>query len=369
MGTPRPPGNGSDRLPVAIPPKLAPPQPTYSDKEIVPSFYEKEVVVDASESPQVLSNGGGRVPFRLRNPPSDPRLAKLDMSAVSRTSSGNSLPASPAEAPRDPSSAFHLRNPALTAAASKFGGPSAYPEMSSPVEKGRSTPPKPVGFSYNPRDLRNAMLNRQAAESAAALSSASAPFSGSETPNQSFAAELPGLSIVRPRPSAETLGRASTTSRASASTAARSIAGEPAKLSPEPVELSAMPSQRKTSNPSTSSHTPTASTAAAPTTPAKPLNSSEPTVRENVIMPVVETRAPMTSHHPPPPPPKDDPSHAPANMTRELSTDNVQDKKLREKLSTDALLLSDATETESKMNLSNGKLGLLGKDKVSVVGD
>lgn len=337
-------------------------------------FYEKEVVVNAPDSQPVtpIDSNGNRAPFRLRNAPSDPRLGKIDTTA---SSASGSVPASPADTYRsDPAGPFIPRNLALAASASRFGGASSpYSEISSPIEKGRGTPPagppKPNGFAYNPRDLRNAMLNRQAAESAAALSSAasasgrSTPPARPETPSQSFAVELPAFSVVRPRPSAETLGRASTASRASESTVARSVvspstnATESSKLAPEPVELSAAPSVRKPVPTSSSSNT-------------TPIPTADPTVRENITHPVVESRKPHVSApslSPPPPPPKDDPSI----LSSTPSSNDV--KSLKEKKSADALSSIFTGDEKKSRLLPKSKFGFSlgggGKDKAPRIGE
>ena len=199
-------------------------------------------------------------------------------------------------------------------------GASPQQEMSNPYEQIRVTPPKPVGFAYNPRDLRNAMLNRAAAENAAAASaslrgdSPAPPSSARSQYYQSSPAfgdpvELPAVelpaSFVQHRPSHETLGRDSTNSRASNNSKPASAAGDTPTFNfnlpdPDPVELSATPSSRKPVPP-TSAPSPSAAT----------LSSSRKdiSVKENITMPVAEQQQQTRNSRPPPPlPPKDDPS-------------------------------------------------------------
>lgn len=302
---------------------------TYSDKEFVMPYVEKEVVFNGPD-PSTPVEGSGNIPFRIRNPVTDPRLGPLNTN-VTASSQASSVPASPAESARTQQSSFQPRNPAfdrLGMASAKFG--SQQPDPSSPIHGGGNTPPKPVGFAYNPRDLRNAMLNRQAAETAAAASSASRagtptstpppegrPITPNYTPAQSFAAvELPAISL-QPKPSREALSPSS----AASPTANGSRAFPPPTSSAgasgttiTPVELSAKRSVRKPNSPlpnlpTTSLPAPIDITSPPPAPPPSTLPpappGADPNVRENITMPVIEPRSP--SSRPPPPPPKDEP--------------------------------------------------------------
>ena len=317
---------------------------TYSDKEFITPYVEKEVVFSGPD-PSTPTDSRN-MPFRIRNPVTDARLGPLDTN-ISTPSQASSVPASPAESARTQQSSFQPRNPAydrLGMANAKFG--SQLPDPSNPLNGGGNTPPKPVGFAYNPRDLRNAMLNRQAAETAAAAAaSSSASRAGTPTPTpppearpitpnfappaQSFAAvELPAVSVLQPRPSRE---GPSPSSAASSTFNGSRATPTPAASSTTfaPVELSAKRSVRKPNSP-LPNLPPTSSpaidiTQPPPTPPPSgqpPLPpGSDPTVRENIIMPVIE------SPRPPPPPPKDDP-----NVPREPASLDLLRKKSQEVL-------------------------------------
>jgi hypothetical protein len=286
----------------------------FSDKEFVMQPAEKEVSMDSYSNPSTPTDGRN-MPFRMRNHPSVNGLNNLT-TVPTNSSQVSSIPTSPAGQYRNP--AFDPRN-----VASRVFGASPQHEMSNPYEQIRVTPPKPVGFAYNPRDLRNAMLNRAAAENAAAASASlrgdsPAPPSSARSqyhhsspafgdPVELPAVELPAFSVQH-RPSHETLGRDSTTSHASDNTKPASAAGDTPTFNfdlpnPDPVELSATPSSRKPIPPTSA---PSASTAAPSTNNRKDLS-----VKENITMPVAEQQQQQqtrNSRPPPPLPPKDDPS-------------------------------------------------------------
>jgi hypothetical protein len=251
----------------------------------------------------------------MRNGPADSRT-RLDTNhlttTATNTSQASSIPPSPAASYGGKAPDFQYRNPAFdprATAARVFGGSPQY-EISNPAEHMRAAaPPKPVGFTYNPRDLRNAMLNRAAAESAAAASAsrgqspAPASAAGHQI-SQPFgnAVELPAAMVMSPvshRPSYETLERGSTASRASDNSKTTSATGATSSgvftdfqlPDPEPVELSADPA----------SHAPPPLAESSPA----PFNRPDLAVRENITMPVVEP--PRTLRPAPPPPPKDVP--------------------------------------------------------------
>jgi hypothetical protein len=172
---------------------------------------EKEVALDSSSSPSTPTDGRN-MPFRMRNGPADPRGARLDTNNLTpiatNTSLASSIPPSPAASYAGKAPDFQYRNPAFdprNVAARVFGGSPQY-EYSNPTDQMRTAaPPKPVGFAYNPRDLRNAMLNRAAAESAAAASASrgQSPAPASAASHQVIhpfggAVELPATSATSP---------------------------------------------------------------------------------------------------------------------------------------------------------------------------
>lgn len=289
----------------------------FSDKEFVMQPAEKEVSMDSVSNPSTPTDGRN-MPFRMRNHPSMNGLNNLT-TVPTNSSQVSSIPTSPAAQYRNP--AFDPRS-----VASRVFGASPQQEMSNPYEQIRVTPPKPVGFAYNPRDLRNAMLNRAAAENAAAASASlrgDSPAPPSSARSQYYssspafgdpvelpAVELPASAVpVGHRPSHETLGRDSTASRASNNSKPASTTGGDAPTfnfnlpDPDPVELSAIPSSRKPAPPTS---VPSSSTAAAP-----PSNRKDVSVKENITMPVPEQQQHQqtrNSRPPPPLPPKDDPA-------------------------------------------------------------
>lgn len=288
----------------------------FSDKEFVMPAAEKEVAFESSSSPSTPTDGRN-MPFRMRNGPADSRT-RLDTNHLTtiatNTSQASSIPPSPAASYGGKAPDFQYRNPAFdprTTAARVFGGSPQY-EISNPADHMRqAAPPKPVGFTYNPRDLRNAMLNRAAAESAAAASASrgQSPAPASAAGHQishawGGAVELPAaavMSSVSHRTSYETLERGSSTSRASDNSKTTSATGATSSAAftdfqlpdPEPVELSADPATRVPPPPARSS-------------PVPPFNRPDLAVRENITMPVVEPRSNLRP--PPPPPPKDESS-------------------------------------------------------------
>jgi acetyl esterase/lipase len=286
----------------------------FSDKEFVMQPAEKEVSLDSGSNPGTPTDGRN-MPFRMRNHPSVTGLNTNGLTTVTTNSSQvSSIPTSPAGQYRNP--AFDPRS-----VASRVFGASPQQETVNPYEQIRVTPPKPVGFAYNPRDLRNAMLNRAAAENAAAASASlrgDSPAPPSSARSQYYqsvpafgdpvelpAVELPASAVqVSHRPSHETLGRDSTNSRASNHSKPASAAGEAPTFNfnlpdPDPVELSATPATRKPVPPPTSA--PSSSTAAR----------KDPSMKENITLPVAEQQQHQqtrNSRPPPPLPPKDDPS-------------------------------------------------------------
>lgn len=287
----------------------------FSDKEFVMPAAEKEVAVDSSSSPSTPTDGRN-MPFRMRNVPSDPRLGRLDTNHLTtvntNTSMASSIPPSPATSYGGKAPDSQYRNPAFDprgVAARVFGGSPQY-EVSNPSDQMYAAPPpKPVGFAYNPRDLRNAMLNRAAAENAAAASASRgqspAPSSAARQISHPFgnAVELPAAAVMGPvshRPSHETLGRGSTASRTSDNSKSTSVTGASSSMldfqlpDPKPVELSATPSSRRPLSPAANNGS-----------PVQPFNRPDLAVRENITMPVVE---PPRVTRPPPPPPKDLPN-------------------------------------------------------------
>ncbi|KAM0707059.1 hypothetical protein Q7P35_006390 [Cladosporium inversicolor] len=293
----------------------------FSDKEFVTPAAEKEVALESSSSPSTPTDGRN-MPFRMRNGPADSRV-RLEMNHLTpiatNASQASSIPPSPAASYAGKAPDFQYRNPAFdprATAARVFGGGSPQYENLNPADQIRPVaPPKPVGFTYNPRDLRNAMLNRAAAERASA-SRGHSPAPTSAASHQTIhpfggAVELPATSVMSPishRPSHETLGRGSTTSptasrtsdnsrtTTTSATGASSTAFTDFQLpDPEPVELSADPATRAPPPPPSR------------TSPVPPFNRPDLAVRENITMPVVEP--PRNSKQPPPPPPpKDEPS-------------------------------------------------------------
>lgn len=290
----------------------------FSDKEMVMPTFEKEVTTNTS-NPGTPTDGPN-MPFRMRNAPNDPRAGASRLEAnnslttvPTNTSVASSIPASPSASYRGKAPDFHHRNPVFdprAVAARVFGGGSQS-DVSTPAsdQMRAPAPPKPVGFAYNPRDLRNAMLNRAAAENAAASASrgnSPAPASPAlSQPSQPFggAVELPAAAVMH-SPSRETLGRDSTTSRTSdnsRSTPTTNANTTTAPFSdfklpdPKPVELADTPSSRRPMSPPSSSNPSSGSFG----------NRPDLAVRENITMPVVET--PRNSHPPPPVPPKDEP--------------------------------------------------------------
>jgi acetyl esterase/lipase len=289
----------------------------FSDKEFVMQPAEKEVSMDSASNPSTPTDGRN-MPFRMRNHPSVNGLNTNGLTTVTTNSSQvSSIPASPAGGQyRNP--AFDPRN-----VASRVFGASPQHEMSNPYEQIRVTPPKPMGFAYNPRDLRNAMLNRAAAENAAAASASirgDSPAPPSSARSQYYqsspafgdpvelpAIELPASAVqVSHRPSHETLGRESMNSRASnhpTPASATATTGDTPSFNfnlpdPDPVELSAVPASRKPA--------PTASAPSSSTAARKDLS-----VKENITLPVPEQQQQQqrpNSRPPPPLPPKDDPS-------------------------------------------------------------
>lgn len=300
----------------------------FSDKEIVMPTFEKEVAFDSS-NPSTPTDGKN-MPFRMRNTPADSRAGppQLDTNSLTtiptNVSQASSIPASPSASYRGKAPDAHYRNPAFDprgVAARVFGG-SPHSEASKPTDNMYPAgPPKPVGFAYNPRDLRNAMLNRAAAENAAASNSrnnspapaSAATYSGQISHPFGGAVELPAAAVPH-KPSYETLSRDSTTSRTSEGSKSTNATGTFTDFKlpdPKPVELSATPSTRKPLSPSTSqSH-----------------KSPELAVRENITMPVVE---PPRASRPPPPPPKDEPKspvRSPPVPAKEFFENNGKQRK------------------------------------------
>lgn len=307
----------------------------FSDKEFVMPAAEKEVALESSSSPSTPTDGRN-MPFRMRNAPNDSRT-RLDTNHLTtiatNTSQASSIPPSPAASYGGKAPDFQYRNPAFdprTTAARVFGGGPQY-ENPNPNDYIRTAaPPKPVGFTYNPRDLRNAMLNRAAAESAAAASASrgQSPAPASAMSHHTVhpfgnAVELPAaavMSSVSHRPSYETFERGSTASRASDNSKATSATGAGSSSTftdfqlpdPEPVELSATPAARKPLPPANAS-------------PVPPFNRPDLAVRENITMPVVEP--PRSSRPPPPPPPpKDEPSTEARSPRHKQSADHIAQK-------------------------------------------
>jgi hypothetical protein len=235
----------------------------FSDKEFVMQPAEKEVSMDSASNPSTPTDGRN-MPFRMRNHPSVNGLNTNGLTTVTTNSSQvSSIPTSPANQYRNP--AFDPRS-----VASRVFGASPQHEMSNPYEQIRVTPPKPVGFAYNPRDLRNAMLNRAAAENAAAASASlrgdsPAPPSSARShyyqsspafgdPVELPAFELPASTVqVSHRPSHETLGRDSTNSRASNHPAPASASATNAYFQLQPPRPRPRRAIRRTCLPETSS--------------------------------------------------------------------------------------------------------------------
>lgn len=284
----------------------------FSDKEFVMPAAEKEVALDSSSNPGTPTEGRN-MPFRMRNGPADPRAARLDTNNLTtiatNTSQASSIPPSPAASYQGKGPDYQYRNPAFDprGVAARVFGTSPQSEASNSSDQIRvAAPPKPVGFAYNPRDLRNAMLNRAAAENAAAASArGESPLPASPAPSQPShpfggAVELPAAAVMAPvshRPSHETLGHASTTSRTSDTSKATSAATDFTDFKlpdPKPVELSATPSSRRPLSP-----------LATESSAVPAFNRQDLAVRENITMPVAEQ--PRNSRPPPPPPPKDEP--------------------------------------------------------------
>lgn len=292
----------------------------FSDKEFVMPAAEKEVALQSSSSPSTPTDGPN-MPFRMRNVPNDSRV-RLEMNHLTpiatNASQASSIPPSPAASYAGKAPDFQYRNPAFdprATAARVFGSPQ-YDNSNSVDQIRQAAPSKPVGFTYNPRDLRNAMLNRAAAERASA-SRGHSPAPASAQSHQVIhpfggAVELPATAVMSPmshRASHETLGRGSTasptasrtsdnsrttTTTTSATGASSTTAFTDFQLpDPEPVELSADPATRAPPPPP-----PTR------TSPVPPFNRPDLAVRENITMPVVEP--PRNSKQPPPPPPKDE---------------------------------------------------------------
>lgn len=297
----------------------------FSDKEFVMPAAEKEVTLDSGSSPSTPTDGRN-MPFRMRNHPSVTGLNTNNLTTVPTNSSqASTVPTSPSASYLGKVPDGQYRNPAFDprSVASRVFGASPQHEQPSPYEQIRVTPPKPVGFAYNPRDLRNAMLNRAAAENAAAANASSrgdspAPPSSARShyyqssPAFGDAVELPAVELpaaavpVPRRPSHETLGRDSTNSRTSNNSKPASTIGDTSNFNfnlpdPDPVELSAAPSSRKPAPPTSA---PSSSAAAPP-----PVRKDVSSVKENITLPVAEQQQPSRNSRPPPPlPPKDDPA-------------------------------------------------------------
>ncbi|KAM0694891.1 hypothetical protein Q7P36_005247 [Cladosporium allicinum] len=350
----------------------------FSDKEFVMQPAEKEVSMDSASNPSTPTDGRN-MPFRMRNHPSVNGLNGLNNLTTVPTNSSqvSAIPSSPAGQYRNP--AFDPRS-----VASRVFGASPQQEMSNPYEQIRVTPPKPVGFAYNPRDLRNAMLNRAAAENAAAASaslrgdSPAPPSSARSQYYQSSPAfgdpvELPAVelpaSFVQHRPSHETLGRDSTNSRASNNSKPASAAGDTPTFNfnlpdPDPVELSATPSSRKPVPP-TSAPSPSAAT----------LSSSRKdiSVKENITMPVAEQQQQTRNSRPPPPlPPKDDPSpdqrpppRSPIDFLSQSKAPDTQTISPSSRVQTKAPVIGDipGLREESGKGLDLGLAGVNGHDE------
>ncbi|KAM0720688.1 hypothetical protein Q7P37_004825 [Cladosporium fusiforme] len=301
----------------------------FSDKEIVMAGPELELASDSSNNPSNpgTPTDGRNMPFRMRNLPSDPRLgqtARLDTNMLTtvptNASQASSIPTSPAASYRGKAPDYQHRNPAFdprTMAAQVFGGSSQPSAQHYPDQMRAPPPPKPVGFAYNPRDLRNAMLNRAAAENAVLSGSrGSSPAPASPAPSHYVShpfgnpVELPAAAVPHSH-SHENVGRDSTNSRTSDNsklTTATNTFTDFKLPDPAPVELSGetMPSSRRPLSPQQTTSSPS-------------FHRPDLAVRENITMPVVET--PRNSHPPPPPPPKDDPAPAVRSPPRKQSSD------------------------------------------------
>ena len=289
-----------------------------------PTFSEKEVVVDGpslSVAPQKIAGrsmtpleNAQASPLEMYIPPTDPSTPKLSTQSPNGTSQPTMMPPSPVEQQRE--MPFRAHN-AAAAVANKFHHRTS--ESSSPIDASRDNPFSSRAHMHNPRDLRAAILARQAQNEAS--EAASAKKAEGPAPIEMPAAPVPSVRSQTPPSRTE-----SPTSPATSDTTPpqRSIANprdlkaamlaRQAQLSaseaahPAPVELSAVPrdplQQRveRSVSPVRSAPSPSPE----PQTQTKNSNHNY-----NIIMPVLESRAPIArqqaSTPPPPPPPKDEP--------------------------------------------------------------
>jgi acetyl esterase/lipase len=349
----------------------------FSDKEFVVPTAEKEVALDTSSSPSTPTDGRN-MPFRMRNGPADQRGARTDTNNLTtiatNTSQASLIHPSPAASYGGKAPDFQYRNPAFdprNVAARVFGGSPQY-EISNPPDQMRAPAlPKPVGFAYNPRDLRNAMLNRAAQESAAAASASrgQSPAPSSAVGHQvshafGGAVELPDTSVMSPvshRLSHETFNRVSTPSPSAENSKTTSVTGTSTNTftdfqlpDPAPVELSATPADHLPRSPVGIYNNNSG--------PVPPPNRQDLAARENITMPVVE---PARGSRPPPPP-KDDP----IATARMLPTGKPANLSVKERVASAETLSSPRLQTNAPVigdlsGLSESSKGFdLGLDQV-----
>lgn len=150
---------------------MAPLESMIAEKEVImPTYDEKEVVVVNAPPPHLQRPPIDRMPSELSALPnsspvtahaSDGRTPKPDAySPAAHSAIRSAAPASRSGSPVEtyrPRDELRTRSPALN--------PSASIKYSDDAQHSPGLP-RPVGSAYNPRDLRNAMLNRNAVESA-----------------------------------------------------------------------------------------------------------------------------------------------------------------------------------------------------------
>ncbi|OQO07784.1 hypothetical protein B0A48_06575 [Cryoendolithus antarcticus] len=374
-----PPVSAADGEPPRAP--QAEEQPHYSDKEIVMPYFEKEVLFNPAPGPSPITPLDGY----QQTGPHDPRLRRLDTNLSTHTASTTShgqgqqtsIPASPAESQHTGSSSnAFARNPALNAAASMFGSANLGDGYSTPTQGhngGRSTPPsgmappKPSGFAYNPRDLRNAMLMRQQAVENAAAQQDHQHQLPYQLPQQQQRAGSPhhqvqatqspssqGMShggpLAHTKPASPSDGLQSQYERQppqqsqnfAVELPAAKVPGPPSNPAPPvpisasrsgPAELSALPNPPHGQHAEPTTQLRSVASSIAPRlpelpAPGSPIRTDDPStgasvsVRENVVMPVVEARRSTPQSRPPIVPPKDEPA-VPVQGSRQVGGGDV----------------------------------------------
>ncbi|QIW95406.1 hypothetical protein AMS68_000924 [Peltaster fructicola] len=336
-------------------PSVAPAESLLAEKEVVVPYYEKEVVAVTAPYPQASELPDSSRPMASQASLLNTRTSPETYSPTLKTNASTASlgTSSPVETYRPQEN--RPRNPAFDqtgAASTKFSSVDTQPTMG---------PPKPVGSTYNPRDLRNAMINRSAVESArhaqnamhmqSAVPTQNAINAQSAEPRPSTSASrqptLPPLSptgyiapvelpVSQPgstiqdlhrRPSAVTLNPESEPVELSTVKQTRTSMLPPPRTEPPPtptLELSAVKQTRNSILPDPRirpRHRPESPTLRPSTMGSNDSGSAsssneaqETAIRHNVVIPVVEQRRPapikaptklLDDDVPPTPPPKD----------------------------------------------------------------